>query len=331
MPHSGLYDSHGRKIDYIRLSLTDRCNFRCVYCMPPEGEAFVPHEEILSYEEMLRVCRVAAGLGVSRYKITGGEPFCRKGAMDFIRRLRALPGVGQTTITTNGSLLGSHVEALAEAGVDGVTVSLDSLAQEHFTTITRSRARIDDSVRAMAEARDKGLRVKINVVPLKGSNEAELPDLVRFALTNGYHIRFIELMPVGNGRLCAGLPPEDIRAMIEREFGALTPLEHALGNGPAECHSVAGHEATVGFISALSKKFCHTCNRVRLTSLGYLKTCLHHNMGVDLKPLLRGLASDAELERALVQAVSKKPRAHEFSREPVKGEPQNFSMNSVGG
>ena len=331
MPHSGLQDRHGRTIDYIRLSLTDRCNFRCLYCMPPEGESFVPHGEVLSYEEILRVCRIAAGLGVSRYKITGGEPFCRKGSIDFIRRLRALPGVEQTTITTNGSLLGAHVEALADMGVEGVTVSLDSLSQDSFSAITRSEARLDDIVRAMAEARGRGLRVKINVVPLSGRNEAELPNLVRFALANGYHIRFIELMPVGNGRRHAGPPPEAIRDMIERNFGVLIPVKRALGNGPAECYSVAGHRATVGFISALSKKFCGACNRIRLTSLGYLKTCLHHNVGVDLKPLLRGQATDAELKRALVEAVSKKPKGHEFSREPVRGEPENFSMNSVGG
>lgn len=326
-----LLDSHGRAIDYIRLSLTDRCNFRCIYCMPPEGEPHIPHGEILSYEELLRFCRITAAMGVSRYKVTGGEPLCRKGAVDFIRRLKALPGVEQTTITTNGALLPNEAEDLIALGVDGVNVSLDSLSQERFNAITRSRNRLEPLLAAMARIKAAGIRVKINVVPLKGYNEADLPELTRYALDHGYHIRFIELMPVGQGRIYEGIAQEDIRNRIEAAFGPLSPLGRRIGNGPAECWAVPGRQGSVGFISALSKKFCHQCNRIRLTSLGYLKTCLHHNIGVELKPLLRGGATDEELERTIRAAVAKKPLAHEFSRTPRQDEPRSFNMNSVGG
>lgn len=331
MQKTGLFDSHGRKIEYMRLSLTDRCNFRCIYCMPPEGEDHIPHEEILTYEELLRLCRITASLGISRYKITGGEPLCRKGAVGFIRDLRSIPGVEQTTITTNGALLAPHVAALADMGVDGITVSLDSLDQARYSAISRSRMDVTGVLKAMADARQRGVRVKMNVVPLRGYNEDDLPDLTRFALEHGYHIRFIELMPVGRGRIYNGVPQDAIRRMVEENFGPLAPLDRIIGNGPAECWSVGDHKGSVGFISALSKKFCHSCNRIRLTSLGYLKTCLHHNIGIDLKPFLRGKAPDSELREAIISAVRKKPLAHEFSRSPVRGEPKNFFMNSVGG
>lgn len=331
MSRNILMDSHGRRIEYMRISLTDRCNYRCVYCMPPEGERFIPHDEILSYEEFLRLGRITASLGISKYKITGGEPLCRKGAVGFIRNLKALPGVEQITITTNGSLLGPHVDDLAAIGVDGVTVSLDSLAPERFADITRSRAGLRSITAAMQNAKSKGLRVKINVVPLKGHNDDELTGLALFALERGIHIRFIELMPVGAGRIYEGIPQTVVRDMIEERFGRLLPLGRVIGNGPAECFTVAGYNGSVGFISALSKKFCHKCNRIRLTSLGYLKSCLHHNIGVDIKPLLRGGASDNELAEAIRGAVLKKPLAHDFCRTENRAGVKTFFMNSVGG
>lgn len=326
-----LLDRHGRKIDYIRLSLTDRCNFRCVYCMPPQGEEHIPHKEILSYEELLKFCRVAASLGIGRYKITGGEPLCRKGAVDFIRTLKQISGVEQVTLTTNGALLGKHLPELAAIGIDGINISLDTLSAEHYAGITRSRVDIREILAAVLEAKRLGLRVKINTVPLAAHNGRDLPELTRFALENGCHIRFIELMPVGPGRIYEGVPQEQVRRMVEETFGPLDPLTKRLGNGPAEYYSIAGYDGGVGFISAVSKKFCASCNRIRLTSLGYLKTCLHHNIGVDIKPLLRGAASNDELAAALIAAVEKKPLAHEFSSRPDENESTSFLMNSVGG
>lgn len=331
MAENALLDTHGRRIEYMRISLTDRCNYRCVYCMPPEGERFVPHSEILSYEELLRLSRITAGLGISKYKITGGEPFCRKGAVAFIRSLKAVPGVAQTTVTTNGSLLGPHIAELAAIGIDGVTVSLDSLNPGRFAELARSRTDVNVVLSAIQEAKRQGLRVKINVVPLRGRNDDELVDLALFALSRDIHIRFIELMPVGAGRVYKGVPQEEVRDMLEERFGLLHPLERVIGNGPAECFRVAGHGGSIGFISALSKKFCHKCNRIRLTSLGYVKSCLHHAVGADLKPLLRGGASDAQLRDAIVSAVKRKPLSHEFARARAQGGPVTFSMNSVGG
>lgn len=324
-----LYDSHGRKIDYVRLSLTDRCNYRCVYCMPEHGRDSVPHAEILSYEEMLRLARILAAMGVGRYKVTGGEPLCRKGAVDFIAALKKLPGVAQVTLTSNGALLAPHVDRLAAIGLDGLNVSLDTLRQDHYGDITRSKIPLDEVLPAMTRARQQGIRVKINVVPLNGYNRDDLPELVGFALENGYSLRFIELMPVGLGVKYQGVDQDEIRAMIKKRFGPLVPLAGSFGNGPAEYFHVNGYEAGIGFISALSKKFCRSCNRIRLKSTGYLKTCLHHDIGVDLKPILRGAGTDDDLTLAIAGAVRQKPLAHDFGS--GQGKSADFTMNSLGG
>lgn len=327
-----LIDAQGRKIEYLRVSVTDRCNYRCIYCMPPKGQGNIPHAEILSYEELLRLCRLMASMGVSRYKVTGGEPLCRKGVVGFIRSLKGLPGVEQTTLTTNGALLGPVVDPLADLGVDGINVSLDTLSQDRYAGMTRGGGEIATVLQAMAAAKARGIRVKVNVVPLMGRNEKDLLDLARFSLERGYHICFIELMPVGRGALYQGVPQEAVRKMLEQAFGPLEPLNRRIGNGPAEYFSVSGLDAGVGFISAVSKKFCSSCNRIRLTSSGFLKTCLHHNIGVDLKPFLRSGATDDDLARLIRDAVDKKPLAHEFdSPTLLEKRPERFYMNSVGG
>ncbi len=329
MPDTALQDTHGRIIDYMRISVTDRCNFRCVYCMPKEGEPFIPHAEILSYEELLRICRITSQLGISRYKITGGEPLCRKDVVSFIKNLKSLPGVRKVTLTTNGALLGTFADRLAEAGVETVNVSLDSLTQRNFNAITRSAVPVKDILAAMAKAKARGLRIKINVVPLDDFNRDDLAGLARHAVENGYHIRFIELMPVGLGLEYAGTDQSIIRQMAEREFGPLTLIKERMGNGPAICYSVEGSSGSIGFISALSDKFCRTCNRVRLTSSGFLKTCLHHDVGINLRELLRGGVDDAQLEAAIRDAVAQKPMAHNFSRLP--GMQKTALMHSIGG
>ncbi|MDL2266358.1 GTP 3',8-cyclase MoaA [Desulfovibrio sp. OttesenSCG-928-G15] len=330
-PEPRLVDSHGRVIDYARLSLTDRCNFRCVYCMPEHGRESLPHKDILSYEELLGFCRVSASLGISRFKITGGEPFCRKGVESFIQRLNNVPGVRQITVTTNGMLLEKHLPLLCEVGVSGINVSLDTLNPDRFAALSRSAEPLQRVLSALDAAKQLGLAVKINTVPLKGRNEEDLPELVAFALERGFFLRFIELMPVGEGCEYEPVSQESIRDMVEKRFGTLQPLQKRIGNGPAEHFTVAGHAGGVGFISALSKKFCHACNRLRLTSQGYLKTCLHHNKGIDLMPLLRGDASDAELALAIRGAVKEKPLSHEFDPKAGLGGRGRFNMNSVGG
>jgi cyclic pyranopterin phosphate synthase len=331
MDKRDLHDAFGRRIEYMRVSLTDRCNFRCLYCMPPEGLSLVSHREILGYEELLRLCAITASLGIARYKITGGEPLCRKDAPGFIRRLTALPGVEEVTLTTNGSLLSRCLDELAEAGLAAVTVSCDALSPEGMSRMTRSReGDFGLLAAAMARAKVLNLRVKINTVPLRGYNEAELVPLARFALERGYHIRFIELMPVGLGKDLAGIPLEEVAALMEREFGPLERIAARLGNGPAVCYAVPGQTGVIGFIAALSHRFCRTCNRVRLTSSGFLKTCLHHNVGLDLRETLRSGGSDAELAALIRKAVRDKPQGHSFSFAPVPGE-KTFFMHSVGG
>jgi len=333
MPLTGsetvLRDGFGRHIDYLRLSLTDRCNFRCIYCMPQEGLPFISHDQILSYEEMLRLSGLMASLGITRIKVTGGEPFCRKGSAGFIRSLAALPGIAEVTLTSNGSLLGPHLEDLAKSGLHAVTFSCDALDQDVFAAIARTDTRLDAIKGAMQQAAALGMLVKINTVPLKGHNIGQLVPLARFALERGYHIRFIELMPVGNGRTLSGLPQEELFALLEGAFGRLERVHERTGNGPALIYSAKGYPGRIGFIAALSGRFCDSCNRMRLTSTGFLKTCLCHDAGVDLRIPLRNGADDHSLRQTILEAVAAKPLGHTFSF--IDKKESGFFMSSVGG
>ena len=324
-----LRDGFGRRIEYLRLSLTDRCNFRCIYCIPGEGVPFIPHVQIISYEEMLRICGLMTALGITRFKVTGGEPLCRKGAAGFIGSLARLQGVEEVTLTTNGALLEPHLDGLAKSGLSSVTFSCDAFDQEDFAAITRSSAGLDSMKRAMERAAALGLRVKINTVPLKGYNDSQLAPLARFALERGYEIRFIELMPVGSGMAFSGLPQKELFAAMEGEFGPLERVRERTGNGPAIVYSATGYAGRIGFIAALSERFCDSCNRVRLTSTGFLKTCLCHEAGADLKAPMRGGASDMELRAIILKAIADKPAGHAFSFTANGG--KGFFMNSVGG
>lgn len=326
---SFLTDSSGRVVDYLRLSITDRCNFRCAYCMPSEGLPFIPHGKILSYEEMLRLAGIFTELGIIHYKVTGGEPLCRRGAMGFVRDLAALPGVAEVTLTTNGSLAGKYLDDLAGAGIKTINFSCDAFTPDAFESITRSGASPDAVRDAMERAAGLGIRVKVNTVPIRGRNEAELLPLARFALERGYHIRFIELMPIGSGRVLQGIPLPEVRDALEREFGPLRVVARKTGNGPAVMHTVKGYPGFVGYIAALSGRFCSACNRVRLTSTGFLKTCLCHDAGVDLKAAMTTGATDKELRQLILGAVADKPGGHTFSFSDPEGD--RFFMNTVGG
>lgn len=325
----GLTDSSGRSIDYLRLSITDRCNFRCTYCMPQEGIPFIPHADILSYEAIFRLVAILADLGVIHYKVTGGEPLCRKGAMGFIKELAAMPGVAEVTVTTNGSLAGDCLEDMAMAGVSAINFSCDAFTPEVFRSITRSETSLAQIRENMERAAALGLRVKVNAVPIRDHNAAELLPIARFALERGFHLRFIELMPIGSGRVLRGIPLPDVRHMLEREFGPLRIVAKKTGNGPAVMYNVQGYPGLVGFIAALSDRFCAACNRVRLTATGYLKSCLCHEAGVDLREAMAKGADDEELRQLIVNAVADKPNGHTFSFSDP-GE-DRFSMNSVGG
>ena len=327
--HSLLHDVTGRHIDYIRLSLTDRCNFRCIYCMPHGGQSFLPHSSIVTYEELLRLAGVFSSLGIRHYKVTGGEPFCRKGAISFIRELAGMEGVDEVTLTTNGSLVEPYLAELVESGVSTVTFSCDAFDDEAFQNICRTDTSVGILRRAMDAAANLGMKVKINTVPLKDYNDATLVPLTRYALERGHQIRFIELMPVGSGKTLAGIPQVEVFERMGREFGRLTRVSRKMGNGPAVLYEVEGYPGFIGFISAMTGKFCSICNRVRLTSTGFLKTCLCHDVGVDLKTAMQRGVSDKELTSIIIDAVREKPAGHTFSFAPSLE--REFFMHSIGG
>lgn len=297
--------------------------------MPHEGMPFIPHEHIMSYEEMLRLCRVMVSLGISRFKITGGEPLCRKGAVGFIKDLADLTGVEEVSLTSNGALLEPHIAELAAAGVRRITFSCDAFEQETFARLSRSDASLETVLRAMESTAECGMLVKINTVPLTGYNDSQLVPLARYALERGYHIRFIELMPVGRARSLEDVPQDKVFAALVREFGPLHLVKHKTGNGPAVVYEVDGYPGLIGFIAALSGRFCDSCNRVRLTSTGFLKTCLCHDAGVDCRTPVRSGATDEELAALIRNAVRDKPKGHTFSFAGQEKTP--FFMNSVGG
>lgn len=320
-------DSCGRTLDYLRVSLTDRCNLRCSYCMPRCGVPALRHGDILTLEETLRLCRVFSALGVSRVKVTGGEPLVRKGADNFIARLAKTQGIRQVTLTTNGLLLPRHLPALVQAGVRSVNISLDTLRPQVYETLTGANG-LEGTLCAIQAATQAGLRVKINVVPLNDVNRGEYAALAALAKTDVAAVRFIEVMPIGLAAAHKGVPLKEVASEIEAEFGPLTQSEAALGNGPAEYYSVGGFNGKVGFIAAVSHAFCAGCNRLRLTADGALQLCLAHKAGADLKTPLRQGASDEELAQIILRAVENKPARHHFK---AGKKVQGRGMFAIGG
>jgi len=297
--------------------------------MPPEGQPFINHDKIVTYEELLRLTRIFASLGICRYKVTGGEPFCRKGAANFLRELAHMDGVRMVTVTTNGALVEEHLETLAEAGVSTVTFSCDAFTDEVFKRISRADGKMAHTRRVMERAARFGMRVKINTVPLRGYNEDDLIPLARYALEQGFQIRFIELMPVGSAKALEGIPLADVFALMEKTFGPFHSAAQKMGNGPAVVYEIGKGGGYIGFIAAMTNKFCATCNRVRLTSTGFFKTCLCHDVGVDLKAVMRNGAGDKELANIITAAVRNKPEGHSFSFAPSRED--GFFMHSIGG
>lgn len=320
-----MLDGFQRNIDYLRISVTDRCNLRCVYCMPENGVDWLPHEEILSYEEILRLVRVFAGLGVSKVKLTGGEPLVRKGLASLVAGLRAIGGIEDVTLTTNGLLLEEQLPGLLAAGITGVNISLDTLDEETFRRITR-REGVGKVLSAIDACLAAGVRTKVNCVPM--APEADLLALAELARERPLSVRFIELMPIGLGKELEGRSEEALRAMLESAYGPMTPYEGKLGNGPCRYFTLDGFRGKIGFISAMSHQFCSQCNRVRLTAGGFLKTCLQYERGIQLRPLLGG--SDEELARAIADAIRRKPLAHQFSKSGVD-DGECHIMSQIGG
>ncbi|MGL4284453.1 GTP 3',8-cyclase MoaA [Eubacterium aggregans] len=321
-------DQHGRHIDYMRLSITDRCDFRCVYCMPEDGVTPITHDEVLTFDEILRICRSAVALGITRFKVTGGEPLVRKGSVDLLARMNALPGVEQVTLTTNGYVLGQYVEALKEIGIDGINISLDTLDRERFQKITK-RDGLDRVLQSLEKAVDAGILVKTNTVLMPQNREDWLgiADLARFWPV---HVRYIEMMPIGMGRDYSGCTGDTVMAMLKGKHPNLMAVSEQLGNGPAQYFKIPGYLGRIGIISAVSHEFCETCNRVRVTSEGILKLCLNRAGHVDLRKLLRDGGDDGALTQTLATAILNKPLRHRFEIQCQEDE-ETRRMVGIGG
>ena len=311
---AAMFDSKGRNIHYLRLSVTDLCNLRCRYCMP-DGVDKLEREDILTYEEFLRLAALFARCGVDIVRVTGGEPLVRKGVEQLVKGLKAIPGIRKVTMTTNAVLLEQQLPALLEAGLDSVNISLDTLDPALFAKITARDefAAVQAGIHAALES---GIPVKLNCVPQVGVNEGELEALAALAQDKPLQVRFIEMMPIGYGAAMPCISGPELLARFRRRWPELAPLPGAacaaLGDGPAVYYTVPGWKGDIGFIAAVHGKFCASCNRVRLTSQGFLRPCLASEAGCDLKALLRSGTSDEELLTAIRTTIWKKPPGTSF-------------------
>lgn len=322
-----MYDQFGRKISYMRISVTDRCNMRCIYCRPNSFK-YIEHRDILSYEEILRLCSLATRLGISSFKVTGGEPLVRKGCLEFLAKLKNLAGVANVTLTTNGTMLAEAAKALADIGVDGVNISLDTCDKVRFEKITGVDG-LDNTLKGIEAGFAADLKMKLNCVPLKSTTEAEFLDLLNLAEHYNIPLRFIELMPLKCNEQLISYSGAEVREMFRRVLKADITLKNdgiALGNGPALYYNVAGYKVPLGFIEPIHGKFCSSCNRIRLTATGGVKTCLYQTEIVDMRKLLRDGTKDSDILKVLEQTIYRKPREHSFNESFG-----NFSMNEIGG
>ncbi len=326
---TGLSDSFHRPIDYLRISVTDRCNLRCVYCMPSGGVSLMPQDDILSYEEIYTVARAAAELGITKLKITGGEPLVRLGLLGLIEVLARIKGIDDISLTTNGILLKRYATELKSAGLKRVNVSLDTLKPDRFKKISRGKYSLKTVLDGIEAAKSAGLvPVKLNMVVMSGINDDEIADFAAKTVTDGWHVRFIEFMPlVGDSASAAQFYPE--REMLRRiaPLGTLQPCTNH-GNGPAKYFRLPQAEGTIGFITPVSEHFCFKCNRLRLTSDGKLRPCLLSGNEIDLRqPLRNGVSLDG-LKQLLREAVANKPLQHHIAEGYV---PKERPFSQVGG
>lgn len=326
----GLRDSYARKIDYLRISITDRCNFRCRYCMPEQGVASVGHGAVLSYEELLRISRIAVDLGVRKIRLTGGEPLVRKGLVDFIADLSQLPQQPELTLTTNGLLLAEMAPVLKRAGLARINVSLDSLQPERFRQITR-RSGLEQVLAGIKAAEAVGFApLKINMVPILGVNEDEIATFGRLTYEHPWQVRFIEFMPVSTGLDYTTdqlYPAAQIRADLEK-IAELTEEARTGIVGPARIYRLKGALGTVGVIHAVSDCFCRECNRLRLTADGQLRPCLLSPKEIDLRTIMRSGVDDQALAEVLKKSVAEKPERHFLGEAACPG---GRRMQGIGG
>lgn len=319
-------DTFDRTIDYMRVSITDRCNLRCEYCMP-DGVQLCSHEDILTYDEIVSVCREAVSLGIVKFKITGGEPLVRKDCASLIRKLYEIPGTQQVTLTTNGVLLKDQLDELKAAGLQYVNISLDTLDRDRFARITGydSLAEVLESVNA---ALDAGMKVKLNAVMHDREYHKDFRQLVEMAKDSPLDVRFIEMMPIGYGADAYLVSNDTLMKELEEIYGDIEPDYDIKGNGPAVYYKIPGFRGSIGFISAIHGKFCSTCNRIRLTSVGEIKSCLCFDNGVSLKDAIRNRDS-SEINRLLRESIADKPEEHCFG--DLKNITERKNMIQIGG
>ncbi len=323
-----MIDKYGRSIDYLRISITDRCNLRCIYCMPPQGVTFKPHSSILRYEEIIKIVEVGTELGIKKVRITGGEPLVRQGVVDLIKELRKISALEDITMTTNGVLLPKYAFALKRAGLSRVNISLDSLNPDTYKTITR-RGEFSQAIEGIKAALEVGLNpVKINTVVMKGLNDSELENFVELTKDKDLHVRFIEYMPMGETSLLSGnyyVSLNEFKEKIINKMG-MVPVD-IKNNGPSKDFKVPGAKGTVGFITAISHNFCSTCNRMRLTADGFLRPCLASDVEVNMRDEDGKISTEGVREK-FEKALLFKPISHNFYK-------NNFfpkkNMSQIGG
>ena len=316
-----MLDKLNRKIDYLRISVIDRCNLRCVYCMPEEGIESIPHDEILTYDEILRICEIVSELGIRKIKITGGEPLVRKDIVNLIRDIKNIDKIEQVTLTTNGILLHEMLDDLYDAGIDAINISLDTLNKDNFKKITR-RDGLEKVLMSIDKAYDLGIR---------DFNLRELVEIASFAKDREIDVRFIELMPIGFGKKYTQIDNDEILSILESRFGTFEIVTEKRGNGPAKYYRNQNMKGCIGFISAISHEFCESCNRIRLTSSGFLKLCLHYNKGIDLKGPIRNGISDEDLKKLIHDTIWNKPISHKFGHANEEQDIELKNMVQIGG
>lgn len=327
---AALHDSYGRHLHYLRVSLTDACNLRCIYCMP-EDIVFRPPASLLQDDEIVTLIQVAASLGVDKIRLTGGEPTVRRGVVDLVRRIKAIPGIKTVAMTTNGIKLAELARPLAESGLNAVNISIDSLDPEKFRRITR-RGNLTDVWRGIAAVEAAGLTpIKLNCVVTRGFNDEDVVDLARLTLDHPWEVRFIELMPFGG---TAGfqreqiVPSAETRSRIEAALGPLTPVPGHNGHDPARPYRLPGGCGIVGFISSVTEPFCEGCTRLRLTADGKLRLCLLRDDEVDLLTPLRAGADFAAMRRLFAEAAYHKPWGHRLEQNEIA---RSREMSQIGG
>ncbi|AWK49895.1 GTP 3',8-cyclase MoaA [Clostridium beijerinckii] len=338
-----MIDLYERNIDYIRISITDKCNLRCKYCIPEEDITSTLNNEILTFDEIIKICISASKLGIKKVKITGGEPLLRADVTDLIKSIKSIPLIENVTLTTNGIFLSDKVRDLKESGIDSINVSLDTLNKNKFKDITR-RDGFDKVIDGIKRSIKLGIKIKINCVPIRNFNYDEINDIAAIAKDNNIDVRFIEMMPIGIGNLFNSISNKEILEIIEKNFGEFKiwsrglqaenkkkDLKNFSDNGPATYYQNDNFKGRIGLISAVSNEFCPNCNRIRITSDGFLKPCLCYSDGIDLKALIRNGTSEEELTLSIKNGILNKPEKHGFNKLSKSDNLEVKSMSQIGG